>query len=161
MKPVHFSKGLVWGLCILFMATPVFAGVGRTAEISNTDGAVWYRKGGTTEWKGAEKGMVLMETDEIKTGANAKAVIILDAAGETGKLDLTANSQLRLETMKKNPATMDKTTVLDLAVGKVLVKAEKIKGNSTFQVKTPTSICGVRGTLFEVSVEANQTKTSK
>ncbi len=154
MNRMNFSKGLVLVFCVLFVSAPLFAELGRVAEISNLQGAVWFRKSGTAEWKGAEKGMLLLENDEIKTGENAKVEILLDTAGETGKLDLAANTQMRFEAMKKDPATKDKTTLLDLAVGKVLIKAEKLNGNSSFQVKTPTSICGVRGTLFEVTVEA-------
>lgn len=154
MDRMSFSKVWVLVLCAIFVSAPLFAEVGRVAEISNLEGAVWFRKSGTTEWKGAEKGMVLLQNDEIKTGDNAKVELLLDTAGETGKLDLSANSQMRFETMGKDPVTEDKTTLLDLAVGKVLIKAEKLKGNSTFQVKTPTSICGVRGTIFEVTVEA-------
>lgn len=154
MNRMNFFKTLAIVFCILFVSTPLFAEVGRVAEISNLEGAVWFRKSGTAEWKGAEKGMFLLENDEIKTGENAKAEILLDAAGETGKLDLAANTQMRFESMTKDPATNDKTTLLDLAVGKVLIKAEKLQRNSSFQVKTPTSICGVRGTLFEVTVEA-------
>jgi len=153
MNRMNAVKGLVLGLCVFFISTPLFAGVGRIAEISDIQGDVQFRKGGTTEWKGAEKGMILLEGDSIKTGAVAKAKILLDKAGETGQLDLAPNSLLRLQTLKKDSTTEDKTTLLDLALGKVLIKAEKLKGNSSFQVKTPTSICGVRGTTFEVSVD--------
>ena len=154
MDRINFNKGLALVFCLLFMSAPLFAEVPRVAEIVNSQGAVWFRKGGTTEWKGAEKGMLLLENDEIKTGENATAEILLDTAGETGKLDLSSNTQMRFDAMKNDPATADKTTLLDLALGKVMIKAEKLKGNSSFQVKTPTSICGVRGTLFEVTVEA-------
>ena len=154
MRQAGFGKGILVGLVILFSSSSLFAEVGRVAEIGSIEGAVWFRKGGSNEWKGAEKGMLLLESDEIKTGENAKAEILLDSGGETGKLNLSANTQMRIETMKKDPATDEKTTLLDLALGKVIIKAEKLKGNSTFQVKTPTSICGVRGTLFEVTVEA-------
>lgn len=153
MNRKNVVKALVLGLCVFFISTPLFAEVGRVAEISDIQGDVQFRKSGTTEWKGAEKGMLLLEGDAIKTGVASKAKILLDKAGETGQLDMAPNSQLRLETLKKDPATQDKTTLLDLALGKVLVKAEKLKGNSSFQVKTPTSICGVRGTTFEVSVD--------
>ncbi|HNX69599.1 MAG TPA: FecR family protein [Candidatus Omnitrophota bacterium] len=128
---------------------------GRIAEINSTEGTVLFRKNGTEDWKTATKGMLLVENDEIKTGENSKAEILLDKGGETGKLNLAANTQLRLETMKQDPVSGDKTTLLDLALGRVLVKAEKFGGNSSFQVKTPTSICAVRGTVFEVTVEAS------
>lgn len=145
---------LVMGICLLSMVAPLQAEVGRVAEINSIEGMVWFRKGGTEDWKGATKGMLLLENDEVKTGENSKAEILLDAAGETGKLNLAPNSQMRIETMKQDASSGDKTTLLDLALGRVLIKAEKLKGNSAFQVKTPTSICAVRGTIFEVSVEA-------
>ncbi|OGX11988.1 MAG: hypothetical protein A2351_07735 [Omnitrophica bacterium RIFOXYB12_FULL_50_7] len=154
MNRVEMVKGLAVGLCIFFISAPLFAEMGRVAEISNIQGSAWFRKSGTTEWKGAEKGMILLENDEIKTGENAKVEILLDTAGETGKLDLEANTQMRFDSMKKDSATADKTTLLNLALGKVMIKVEKLQGSSSFQVKTPTSICGVRGTLFEVTVEA-------
>jgi hypothetical protein len=154
MNRINFNKGLSVVFCFLFMSAPLFAEVGRVAEIVNIQGAVWFRKGGTTEWKGAEKGMLLLENDEIKTGENSTVEVLLDAAGETGKLDLSANTQMRFDAMNNDPVTADKITLLDLALGKVMIKAEKLKRNSSFQVKTPSSICGVRGTLFEVTVEA-------
>jgi hypothetical protein len=154
MGRMIFKKGFAVVLCFLFVSAPLFAEVGRVAEIVSLEGSVWFRKSGTTEWKGAEKGMLLLENDEIKTGESGTAVLLLDTAGETGRLDLAENSQMRFEVMRKDPLTDDKSTLLDLAVGKVMVKAETLQRNSTFQVKTPTSICGVRGTLFEVTVEA-------
>ena len=154
MSKVNWSKVGAIGVCLLFIAAPLFAEMVRVAEINEIQGDVWFRKAGTTEWKGAEKGMMLLEDDEIKTGGNGKAEILLDSSGETGKVNVAENSQMRLKTMQKDPTSADKTTLLDLAMGKVLIKAEKLQRNSSFQVKTPTSICGVRGTLFEVSVEA-------
>ena len=170
MSLKSFQKAVLLGLFVLLSSTPLFADqssldatlaqiaeiakVGRVAEIGAIQGDVWFRKDGTTEWKGAEKGLFLLEKDAIKTGENGKAEILLDSKGETGKLDLAANTEMSIETMKKDPDSDDKTTLLDLALGKVLIKVEKLKGNSSFQVKTPTSICGVRGTLFEVAVEA-------
>jgi hypothetical protein len=154
MSRAYFGRGAVVALSILFASSILFAEVGRVAEIANIQGAVWFRKGGTTEWKGAVAGMLLVESDEIRTDENSKAELLLDAGGETGKLNLEENTQMRIETMKRDPATDSKTTLLDLAIGKVIIKAEKLRGNSSFQVKTPTSICGVRGTLFEVTVEA-------
>jgi len=154
MTHKHLAAGLIAVFAFLFISPSLFAATGRVAEISSIEGAVWFRKGGTGEWKGAEKGMLLLENDEVKTAENAKAVILLDAAGETGKIDLAPNTQMRIETMAQDTTSGEKTTLLDLALGRVLIKAEKLKGNSSFQVKTPTSICAVRGTVFEVTVEA-------
>jgi hypothetical protein len=52
-----------------------------------------------------------------------------------------------------NKITGDKTTLLDLAIGKVLVQTQKLQGDSKFEVRTPTALTGVRGTIFEVTVK--------
>ncbi len=145
---------LVSVLSFAFLLSPAFAATPRVAEISSIDGVAWFKKAGTDDWKGASVGILLVENDEIKTGDNSKVEIILDKNGETGKLNLAANSELRLDAMSQDIESGDKTTLLDLAIGRVLVKVEKLGGNSSFQVKTPSSVCAVRGTLFEVTVEA-------
>ena len=46
-------------------------------------------------------------------------------------------------------------TLFDLSLGEILIKAKKLHSEkSKFEVKTPTSIVGVRGTTFSVTVEA-------
>ena len=54
--------------------------------------------------------------------------------------------------METESKTGDKTTLLDLALGKVLVHVEKLQGKSKFEVRTPTALTGVRGTTFTVEV---------
>ena len=97
--------------------------------------------------------MLLHEKDEIKTFDKSSVLILLDQGGETGKLELKEKSHLRLNTLKLDAQSGEKVTLLDLAIGKVLVYAEKLRGDSKFEVKTPTATTGVRGTVFEVSVE--------
>ena len=55
--------------------------------------------------------------------------------------------------MKIDEASQVKMTELQIAIGGVLVKAEKLKRESDFEVVSPSSIVGIRGTMFEVSVE--------
>ncbi|HQB12266.1 MAG TPA: FecR domain-containing protein, partial [Candidatus Omnitrophota bacterium] len=52
-----------------------------------------------------------------------------------------------------NFATGETSTLLNLAVGKLLAKVEPLTGNSSFSVRTPSAISGVRGTSFEVEIE--------
>ena len=67
---------------------------------------------------------------------------------------LKENTTLTLDILKENTATKKKVTVLDVSIGKILIQAEKLKDGSRFEVKTPTSVVGVRGTKFSVKVEA-------
>ncbi|MEI7751999.1 MAG: FecR domain-containing protein, partial [Candidatus Omnitrophota bacterium] len=70
-----------------------------------------------------------------------------------GRVEIKEGSLFRIQKAETDGLTGDRTTILDLAIGKILVKVEALKGNSKFEVKTPTALTGVRGTLFEVAVK--------
>ena len=148
----RFAKWVVAAAAILVFANNGMGQGVRQATVSEMKGNVQVRiQGG--EWQAAEVGMVLQEKDEIRTVEGSSAELLLDEGTSTGKIELLEKSHLKLSQMTVDGVTGEKTTALDLALGKVLVHAEKLQGDSKFQVKTPTSIAGVKGTVFEVSVE--------
>ena len=107
------------------------------------------------KWVVATLGMVLKEGDIIRSKKNSTALLNVNGKGQTATVQLKENSQLELAQLivDKNKGTQK--TLLDLALGEILIKAQKLhSADSAFEVKTPTSIVGVRGTTFEVSVEA-------
>ncbi|MBI3088307.1 MAG: FecR domain-containing protein [Candidatus Omnitrophica bacterium] len=124
----------------------------RQATVAEVRGDVSVKLAGG-EWQPAAVGALLNEKDEIKTAAGGYAQLLLDENGQTAQVELKENSHMRLNTMSRDPETGNKTTLLDLAIGRVLVHAEKLQGDSKFEVRTPTSTTGVRGTVFEVSAE--------
>ena len=111
-----------------------------------------FVKGRDGEWIPAKDGMVVLGGDEIKTAKENTVELELDD-GKTGKIKISGGTMMRINQLAKDPGTNDMITLLDLALGKMLVKAEPLKGNSKFEVRTPTALTGVRGTIFEVSVE--------
>lgn len=145
---------------ILGLATAVAAETleAKQATIDKVKGEVLARLQGGA-WQAAQPGMILNEKDEIKTGEAAEAEVLLDR-GKVARVEIREKSFFRLHTLKQDAGTGDRTTLLDLAIGKVLIRAEKLKGNSKFEVRTPTATTGVRGTEFEVAVQPKQTKTS-
>ena len=141
---------VVTGLVFTFSAGAL-AQEGRMAVISEMHGAVEVRLGGG-EWQPAIKGMILHEKDEILTTEGGFVELLLDKKDKTGKLTLEENTRLRLAMMTEDPVSEDKATLLELAIGEMLVRVKKLQGNSKFEVKTPTSTTGVRGTVFKVTV---------
>ena len=127
----------------------------RKVIVLKTQGTV-ETKMGEEGWKVAEAGMELHQNDEIRTAENATAELLLDEGGATGRLELKEKSRLRINSMELDQATKEKNTVLDLAIGSVLVHAEKLQGDSKFQVRTANSTTGVRGTTFTVSAEPKE-----
>jgi len=78
--------------------------------------------------------------------------LVLDE-GKTGTVEIREGSLFRINRSEIDPKTGDKTTLLDLAVGKLLAQVEKLQGDSRFEVRTPQALTGVRGTTFEVEVK--------
>jgi hypothetical protein len=126
----------------------------RTAKISNIKGAVEV-KTVTGEVRPAKVGMVLNEGDTVETKSNSTAMLDVDGSGETASVEVKANAKLKLSEMLENKKDGVQMTLLDLSMGEILIKAKKLHSEkSKFEVKTPTSIVGVKGTTFSVSVEA-------
>ena len=61
-----------------------------------------------------------------------------------------------LKKFRHDAADKIDNTLLVVGIGSVLVKADKLVGASKFEVKTPTSIIGIRGTIFEVYVSTQK-----
>jgi hypothetical protein len=122
----------------------------RYGTLKNPGKDVFVRSRGG-EWKSAKDGMVILPGDEVKTAQGNVAEMMLDG-GATGRVEIKEGSLFRIQKAETDAATGDRTTILDLAIGKILVKVEALKGNSKFEVRTPTALTGVRGTLFEVTV---------
>jgi hypothetical protein len=125
------------------------------ANVLEVTGEAALQKAGAADWMPLEKGMVLTEGDSIKTAEGSEARIEIMGERKTAELTVRESSQFMLKTMKHDTESDAERTLLDMEAGNVLVKAEKLIGESTFEVKTPTSIVGIRGTLFEVNISAN------
>ena len=121
----------------------------REVVISSLSGTVDYMKGGQGEWVKASSGDVLQETDIVRTGENSTCALIFKGMSDAA-VDMRPDSVMELSTVSDKKGD---STELGLSIGSVLVKAEKLKGESSFQVRTPNSIVGIRGTQFEVNVD--------
>ena len=147
-------------LTTIIIATAVFvcalfAAEKRTAEITDIEGMAEVQVAGETKWEKAVTGSVLNEGDAVKTSDKSRLVLDIDGKWQAATVEVKENSSLRLAELTANPQTGSSRTLLDLAIGEVLIKAQKLKGDgSKFEVKTPTSVVGVRGTTFSVKVEA-------
>lgn len=104
----------------------------------------------------AAKGSPISESDKINTGAAPSFVQINFMDKSTVKLG--PNSELVITTKSQKPKEMGlvrkqvrmvDTTVLDLNVGDALIEVKGFnKKTSSFEVRTPTAVAGVRGTLL-------------
>lgn len=125
--------------------------MGRSAKITDLNGDVQIKKSKDESWTAVAKGVMVDEGQIIKTGSSSSAVLTID---DSTKVEIEQNTQIMISELIGNAKKNTEKTLLDLAVGKVLIKAQKLSNQeSKFEVKTPTSIVGVRGTVFSVEVE--------
>ncbi len=133
--------------------TAVKLDISSTAKVTNIIGEAKYAKKGQSDWQILEKDMTLAEGDSIRTAPNSIVTLELYGSAKTADLVVKSESEFTLQTFSHDAGKKIENTLLSIQAGSVLVKAQKLVGRSTFQVKTPTSIVGIRGTTFEVQVE--------
>lgn len=129
-----------------------FAQEASQAKVSDLSGEARYLKKGASDWLDVSEGLLLSEGDKVKTGSASQVTLQLQGANKTAELIVRPESEFTFQTFHHDPATNVDMTLLDVEIGNILVKAEKLVGESKFEVKTPTSIVGIRGTVFEVQV---------
>ena len=152
MKIINLLSVVV--LLSLFVSIGSSEELKRTATVAKFNGEVMVKNPGPGSWVLTKAGDILNEGSFLKTGAGARAIINIDG-GQTAVVDVSEKSLVSLTTLIKDGATGMKKTLLDLSIGQVLIKAEKLDTpDSKFEVKTPTSVVGVRGTKFSVKVDA-------
>jgi hypothetical protein len=145
---------LLVGLVLTLSSLAIAGEAKRTAFISDLKGTVEVRAA-DKKWVAAKTGMILNEGDVIRTMASSWAVLNVDGKGETATVEVKENSQLKMAQLLENKDSSSQSTLLDLALGEVLIKAKKLHSDkSRFEIKTPTSIVAVRGTTFSVAVKS-------
>ena len=101
------------------------------------------------EWQKVDASTVLEKGDVIQTAGESSVDIVIGK--ETDKsVKIEENSRMEFEGI--NPAH------LNLSEGKILVKLKKLEPKSSFTVKTPTAICGARGTGWSEQATPDRTK---
>jgi len=146
-------RSVVIMILVLGLASVVYAEqVKRTAKVISLEGDVSVKPIGK-DWVAAQVDMALGEGDVIVTKKGASALLNVDGDGETATVTVNEGSQLLMTELARDKDTGAQQTMLELAAGKILIKAQKLHSEAErFEVQTPTTVVGVRGTVFEVEV---------
>lgn len=123
-----------------------------TGNITNITGAVNIYKAREKGWVPARIGMELDMEDRIMTGPASSTDIVFVRSDNCSKVRILENADMSLKTLNLDKVTGDSQILLDLAIGHIIIKTDRLKGRSRFEVLTPTSMTAVRGTGFEVNV---------
>jgi len=143
--------------CLIFSCFSVTAFAETSvATISSYKGSVYVKKSGGEKKISAFKGMRLKKGDTIITGKKSSATLDIDSDKEVTVGD---NTQLSITELSKEVAKNSSKSSFTLQAGKVWANVKtKLNKDSKFQIKTSTTIAGVRGTKFYVSQEEGQSE---
>ena len=115
------------------------------------EGMITYYSGDVTvfeegEWYDIEIGDFVSEKNILKVESDSFCEVQF---GSTAVVKIQENSEVDLARVSLEPGNAEVS--LDMKLGNVLCKVQKLTGNESFKVKTQTAVCGVRGTEFSVS----------
>ncbi|MFH1407210.1 MAG: FecR domain-containing protein [Candidatus Omnitrophota bacterium] len=125
-------------ICIVFIIFSAGA-FAQTPKILKTKGDVKVKKAGQDTWKKAQKNMSVDKGDQIKTGSKSQAIVAFDERADKA-VRIEELTEIRLNEIE--PPRRQ----IELPRGDLFSKIENLEANSTFEIKTPTSVAGVRGT---------------
>ena len=154
MKTLSITLTAVMIVCIA--ASSYAAEAKRTVSLMAVQGTVQI-KPDVGEWVPGRAKTALKQGDFIKTGRDSWALITIEGAGETATVELKEYSNLGLTEIAVNRSSGVTSTLLDLHLGEVMVKASGVeRKGSQFEVKTPTSVVAIKGGSAKFSVKVEQ-----
>ena len=125
--------------------------------ITFLEGGVQVKKSGEAQWAPARANMTLAENDQIRVPGQARAELILD---NQSVLRLSGNTVLTLQKLEEEKATRKENARMEMSLGRLWLKMGKLfNPASRCDVKTPTVIAGVQGTVYQLSVAGDSSTT--
>jgi hypothetical protein len=142
------------GALAVFFATPAQA---HSSTVTILDGSVQVRHAGGA-FAPLTDGDIVAGGDTVRTGANSHSVLTF-FDGST--VELEPDTELRIDTLQAS-ASGDKVVQMSQAIGRTWhVVTHLVSPSSTYEIRTPVSTAAVRGTAFEVVVEADGTTSTE
>ena len=104
----------------------------------------------------ATNGAVVGPDRPIRTGNSGGVLVELS---DGSRLWVRNNSEVRLTPMRRAPDLDYSETGVNVSGGRIEVLVNKLRGNSRFEIRSPTATLGVRGTDFRVGASAESSHT--
>lgn len=147
----------------LFLASFVSIAIGLCAvsgfaadsplSVAGFEGTVQVKIAPSTEWTDAVVGQILGKNDAVKTGADGMTMLRF---ADKSTVALKANTEVTIEDLVWDETT--RKAGLAMPMGEMRVILKKLDGKSEFKVRTPTAICGARGTVFYIMTTGVETR---
>jgi len=148
------TKILFFVFCLLIGVTLLLEAANKIGDITEIEGKVVIIRAKDGGEEKAVKGSILEEGDKVKTFFASTAKVKLT---DGSVIDIKPSTTMDFNKVKVS-ADGEKKVNVNLWFGKSKFDVSKLQTpTSTFEVKTPVAVCGVRGTDFGVAVEPSKT----
>jgi len=144
---------------LILLVVALCAGMVRAQEVgtvASLEGQAEIGRGGT--WQPATVGAAIHTGDELRTGTPGHLRIVFQ---DDSVVTISDGSHLVVDQQVFDPNRGVARSLLELLRGKVrsLVGEYYHTVGNTYEVKTPTAVCGVRGTEFVTSYDSDTETT--
>jgi hypothetical protein len=146
------TLALASGLLLVFFAATSFA-QDSALKVAGFEGKVQVKMAASADWVDAVVDQALNPNDAIKTGENGQAMLQFS---DKSTVALKSNTEVIVEELIWNDKA--RKAGLNMPIGELRAVIRKIDTPSDFKVKTPTAICGARGTVFYVMTTGTETR---
>lgn len=148
MKKSCFLLFVCAAACAMSLAGAVRA-EGEMVEVVAVSGEARMLISGQEEWKDLAEDMFLLVGDAVETGPDSYVELIFDEEGD---------NVLRLESDTTAVFVLEDSEKVELTNGEIFSTINNIPEGSSFEIRTPTAVCGVRGTDWLTRVEGEKTE---
>ncbi len=155
-KILSYTKPVIFMIFFFGISICPAEGIDKDVTVMSISGNAEVMESGASSWIPALSGMKLGSGDTIRTKENSHLDLDFGGKAQAAVVRIAEKSTLKIDAYIASDKIEDRKITLDLAVGEVLVKVNKVKDESQFQVRTPTSIVGVRGTMFKVRTSQSE-----
>lgn len=132
---------------------PKVAGEDVALKVAGIEGKVSVKISPSTEWADAVVGQALNAQDAVKTNDNSQARLEFS---DKSSVAMKPNTEISIEELVWTESA--RRAGLNMRVGELKAMIRSANGPSDFKVKTPTAICGARGTIFYVLTTESETR---
>lgn len=148
---VRYFKPILFILLSLALVSSISFAYWDKAEIISIEGDVTVLPKGRVDWIKAGIGMALREGDRLKTGADSQCSLAFDRR-KKNSVGILENSDVIVLLKEKEK--------IEIIEASLYAKLLGIPIGSEFEIKTPTAVCGARGTGLGVKGDKDNTEAS-
>jgi hypothetical protein len=156
---------VVYSLFYFLLVLPVFSSAQTSAQsdgilplkgkVVALSGTVKFRNSENIIWQELKLDQELASGDRIQTGKDGQLKVEMNNGNV---LYLKPDSEIFIEKLWNDPVTGKYQSVFETIKAKIKAEVNDRKDLKTFEIRTPTAVAGVRGTVFYVNASKESTE---